>query len=168
MKGKTINLITISCIFFYLGICLFSCSGDDTGSVIPKIEFIGLTKTRMIQGDFFEDSLRLLLKFEDGDGDLGFPQNDNRYDISLLDSRNNQIQDQYKLPPLPDSEGRAQKGQMSILVYTSCCLFKDQIPPCSSPPQYPLDSLIYKIVLRDRSGHVSDTVYSSIVYLDCL
>lgn len=168
MRGKTKNLLSIPGIFFFLGFCLVACTGDDNGSVIPKIEFIGLTKTRMIQGDFFEDSLRLLLKFEDGDGDLGFPQNDNRYDISLIDSRNNQIQDQYKLPVLPDSEGRPQKGQMSILVFTSCCLFKDQIPPCSAPPQYPLDSLFYKIVLRDRGGHVSDTVLSSKVYLECI
>ncbi|MBL7821180.1 MAG: hypothetical protein JNL65_11245 [Saprospiraceae bacterium] len=168
MRGKTINLFTIPCIFFFLASFLIACSGDDTESIVPKINFIALTKTKMTQGDFFEDSLRLILSFEDGDGDLGFPQNDNRYDITLIDSRNNQIQDQYKLPPLPDSEGRAQKGQMSLLVYTSCCLFKDQIPPCSAPPQYPLDSLIYKIILRDRSGHTSDTVYSDKVYLKCI
>ncbi len=168
MNCKTIHPILNWAIIFQVLLIMAHCKSDDDLSSIPKIHFIQLTKSSLIQGDFFQDSLRLVLQFEDGDGDLGFPVNDSRFDITLFDSRNNKIQDQYKLPTLPDSEGRPQRGTLQLLVFTSCCLFKDQIPPCTAPPQYPIDSLFYKIILRDKAGHVSDTAVSSQVYLQCL
>jgi hypothetical protein len=152
-------------IFFFL-----NCNKSDTISEIPRIEFIGMNKTQMKQSAFNEDTLWLQFKFEDGDGDLGHATSDITTDIIVRDSRTGFIQDEFKLPELPPSENDAQKGVMTIRVFTTCCLFPptpQNWPPCSTPPDFPLDSLQYIVTIRDRAGHESNAVYSDFVKLIC-
>ncbi|HEX5625045.1 MAG TPA: hypothetical protein VFX48_03430 [Saprospiraceae bacterium] len=106
-------------------------------------------------------------QFEDGDGDLGYGSRDERKDITIFDSRTGNVHDQYKLPDLPSSGDETQKGRISVLVFTTCCLFPAPIPPCSTPAQHPLDSLEFQIQLIDRAGHKSNLINSGKVYLNC-
>jgi hypothetical protein len=152
-------------ILFLVSVIFMDCTKNDDVSVIPKIEFIGMTKSTLRQGDLNQDSLWLQFRFEDGD--LSYGSSDPRKDIVVKDSRTGFIQDEYKIPDLPPSENEAQKGIISILIFTSCCLFPDLIPPCSTPPQYPLDSLQFLLFIRDKAGHESNVIHSGFVKLLC-
>ncbi len=151
-----------------ISIIYLQCAKNDSVSIIPKIEFIDKTKNSLRQGDINQDSLWLRFRFEDGDGDLSFGSMDPRKDIVVKDSRTGFIQDEYKIPDLPPSGNETQKGIISILIFTSCCLFPDNIPPCSDPPQYPVDSLQYLIFIKDKAGHESNVIQSGYVRLLCL
>ncbi len=121
----------------------------------------------MVQGDLNQDSIWLKFEFEDGDGDLGFGSNDIRQDIFVHDERTGNLHGAFKLPDLPQLGSGAQKGTISILLFTSCCIFPDNIPPCSTPLQYPVDTLIFSMYLTDRANHKSDTLQSGPLVLFC-
>ncbi|MBK8484342.1 MAG: hypothetical protein IPO86_09525 [Saprospiraceae bacterium] len=160
------RLSNLSILFLTCCICI-RCTKPENGSEIPKIELIGVSKTEMTQGDLNQDSLWLQFRFEDGDGDLGYGSGDSRKDIRVIDGRTGNIQDEYKIPDLIPSDKETQKGVLTILIFTSCCLFKDNIPPCSNPPQYPKDSLDFIINLIDKAGHISNDLHSGKIYLNC-
>ncbi|MDQ3141629.1 MAG: hypothetical protein M3Q56_05210 [Bacteroidota bacterium] len=144
-----------------------SCTKKEDISNIPTIEFKGLSKKSMKQGALNEDSLFLKFSFKDGDGDLGYGSTNPQKDIVVIDKRTGLIQDQYKLPDLPPSNGNPMSGTAEILIFTTCCLFPQGIPPCESPPQYPIDTLIYELYIRDKSGNESNHILSEFVILNC-
>ncbi len=121
----------------------------------------------MIQGDLNQDSIWITFQFEDGDGDLGFGSADPRQDIFVHDDRTGNLHGAFKIPDLPPIGSGAQKGKISILVYTTCCLFPMNIPPCSAPVQFPQDTLNFSIYLQDRAAHQSDTIQSGPILLLC-
>lgn len=151
-----------------LAIYLFSCNPNETADAIPFISIKQISKTSMIQGDLNQDSLWLIINFEDGDGDLGFGSLDSKQDLFLTDLRTGNLHDAYKLPDLPPSNGSLQKGSISLLVYTSCCLFPNNIPPCSAPPQFPRDSLQLELYLLDRNFNKSNVLVIEEIVLNCL
>ncbi|MBK8955487.1 MAG: hypothetical protein IPM34_08025 [Saprospiraceae bacterium] len=155
-------------IFTVLLTLTFSCSQENQGDETPKIEIIGLSKHAMKQGDLNQDSVWLQFRFEDGDGDFGYGVNDSRSEIKVFDNRTNLLYDQFKIPELPPSNGAVQKGTIQILLFTSCCLFPNGIPPCSSPPQFPEDSLRLKIHILDRAGNMSNEVVTDKITLFCI
>ncbi len=156
---------------FLISICLIGFSScDPMGDIsdIPKLWFISFSKSEMLQGDINQDSVWLELGFEDGNGDLGFGSKSSDKDIFVVDRRTNIIQDAYKLPDLPDSQGKTISGTIRLRIYTTCCIFPQGIPPCTSPAQFPLDSLSFEIYLKDRSGNESKKINSPYLYLKCL
>jgi len=170
IKAKSwlnVEHIKFNLIFF----CLLGFSScDQTGdiSVIPKLWFVSFSKSELIQGDINQDSVWLELRFEDGNGDLGFGSRSSSKDIFVIDKRTNLTQDAYKLPDLPDSQGKPISGTIRLRVYTTCCIFPQGIPPCTSPAQFPLDSLSFEIYIIDRAGNESDRINSPYLYLKCL
>lgn len=155
-------------LLIYLAIFLVACSTEEKADVIPSISLKQISKTSMIQGDLNQDSLWLIINFEDGDGDLGFGSLDSKQDLFLTDLRTGNLHDAYKLPDLPPSNGSLQKGTISLLVYTSCCLFPNNIPPCSAPPQIPQDSLRLELYLLDRNFNKSNVLLIEEIMLNCL
>lgn len=155
-------------LLIYLAIFLVACSTEEQADVIPSISLKQISKTSMIQGDLNQDSLWLIINFEDGDGDLGFGSLDSKQDLFLTDLRTGNLHDAYKLPDLPPSNGSLQKGTISLLVYTSCCLFPNNIPPCSAPPQFPRDSLRLELYLLDRNFNKSNVLLIEEIMLNCL
>ncbi|MCC6752628.1 MAG: hypothetical protein IT266_01450 [Saprospiraceae bacterium] len=146
---------------------LFSCEPSGKGDAVPQLVYRGASKTILQQGDLNQDSLWLLFDFEDGDGDLGFGSGDPSAEVYLWDERTGNLHNAFKLPDLPPSGGSSQKGSLRLLVFTTCCLFPDNIPPCSAPPQYPTDSLRFSAYLTDRAGHQSPRVFSDRIELRC-
>ncbi|MEP7195666.1 MAG: hypothetical protein ABI851_04055 [Saprospiraceae bacterium] len=146
---------------------LSHCISSDTHSEIPLIKLAGLSKSTMIQGDLNQDSIWISIDFEDGDGDLGWGSSDARKDIFVIDRRTNIISDQFKMPDIPDSNGKLITGTFQIRNYTTCCIFPNNIPPCTSPPQFPLDTISYEIYVKDRAGHESNHVFTQEVVLKC-
>lgn len=159
------------CLLFYYIIWLvlsFSNCGDHSNlSEIPRIWFISFSKAEILQGDINQDSVWLEIGFEDGDGDLGFGSGSAFRDIYLIDRRTSIIQDAYKLPDLPESSGKSVNGTIKLRVYNTCCLFPLGIPPCSSPVQYPKDSLSYDVFIEDRAGNKSPIIQTPFLYLRC-
>lgn len=146
---------------------MLACQSTDDYSIIPSIKYIGVTKSALIQGDLNQDSLWLTFSFQDGDGDLAYSANSIEKDIFLYDKRLGLLLDSYKIPELANTNGNSLEGSMQILIYTTCCLFKDNIPPCSAPPQYPTDTLLFEIYIKDRAGHESNRISSQPIILYC-
>lgn len=142
----------------------------DTGTDIPnepRIWFISFSKSEMNQGDINQDSVWMEIGFEDGDGDLGFGSSSPEKDIFLFDTRTSLLQDAYKLPDLPPTSGKSISGTIRLRIYNTCCLFPLGIPPCSTPSQFPKDSISYEFYMVDRAGNQSGRVKSPNLYLNC-
>lgn len=96
---------------------IFSCKkeeGIDYLSTTPRIEFISVNKTDIVE---FEDSVIVILKYEDGDGDLGRPHPDDN-SLSVKDSRLNKAE-LYHLPPIiPEGENLQTTGTIRVFVPT--------------------------------------------------
>ncbi|WP_236980322.1 hypothetical protein [Membranihabitans maritimus] len=152
--------------FLFVGfIVLTSCIKRPDFPDEPVIEFISMNRNQMIQDNFNTDSLRITFSFTDGDGDLG---NNDSLNIFIRDNRDQFIASQYRLPMLP-SEGasRGIEGEITITIYTTCCIFPDGTPPCTPSQLYPRDTLTYDIFIKDRAGHESNTITTNPIVLLC-
>lgn len=145
-----------------------SCVESPNFSSIPHLEFKGMDKKTMTQGKLNSDSLTIILHFNDGDGDVGSDNPDGEQNLFLIDSRTGNIAESYKIPATgSNSSGNGISGDIEIKTFTTCCLFSDNIPPCSVVEFKKTDTLRYKIFLKDNAGHVSDTVVTSDIILEC-
>jgi hypothetical protein len=154
-----------------LGIFLIhlgACSTDPGFSDIPEIEFISFSKDTMIQNSLNTDSLLLTIAFRDGDGDIGSGRNDIIENIILIDSRTGVIFDRFKIPEIPVSGLQSGiEGELRMKVFTTCCIFPDQTPPCLNPPQFPSNNLAFEIQMIDDSGNRSNKITTEFITLLC-
>lgn len=144
-------------LFCVLG-TLFLLSGcgsrEPVFPIEPKIEFLSISKKEVKE---FED-IDIIIKYQDGDGDLGNEISDStNYDLFLLDKRPGlptSFYDgiiRYNIPNLttetrkPSIQGTI-KINVQGLVRLNPFLSKEK---CS-----------FGIYLKDRAGHISDTVYT--------
>ncbi|MBK9272437.1 MAG: hypothetical protein IPM48_12665 [Saprospiraceae bacterium] len=154
-------------LFFSVTFLSISCDNATPPYIIPKIWFISFSKLEFMQGDINQDSVWLEIGFEDGDGDIGFGANNPSQDIFLYDRRTGKLQDSYKLPDLPNSDGKPVSGTIKLRVFNTCCIFPQGIPPCSSPPQFPNDSINYELYLVDRSANQSEKIQTPFLSILC-
>lgn len=145
-------LIIISCVM---------CLRPPDYPIIPRIDFVRMSKNTMKQGDASSDSLRLVLNFEDGDGDIG--SNDS-LNIFLTDTRQpNSTPEPFRMPFVPEQGAKnGISGEISLLVFTTCCL-----PTCNSPLNKAQDSLFYDVYIKDRAGNKSNIVRTPFIGLRC-
>jgi hypothetical protein len=142
-------------------------------SEIPHLEFRGFSKTTMLQGVFQEDSVFLNLYFTDGDGDFGSVATDTSYsarNIFITDLRTNMQLGSYKSPFVPlEGAGNGVSGKIKIKLFTTCCIFPTSsgINPCTKSNLFPKNELPLEIYIKDRAGHVSNTVKADVLILDC-
>jgi hypothetical protein len=134
----------------------------------PFLEYKGMSKNTMNQGFLNSDSLTIFLYFTDGDGDIGFEDTDTLQNLFIIDSRTGNIAESIKIPRIESGGiGKGISADMELQIYTTCCLFPGNIPPCSVVEAYPRDSLKYRIHLIDRAGNVSNAVETDYIYLNC-
>lgn len=154
-------LVIFFCLFQY------SCVNAPDYPIEPEITYVGISKNTIVQGVSNIDSLHIYMEFTDGDGDIG-TKDENIFNIFLIDKRTDQLQDQFIAPYVP-SAGAANgiSGEIDILVYTTCCFFPDNIPPCESPAQYPTDTIQYEIYIKDRAGHESNRILTDLITINC-
>ncbi len=154
--------------YFLVLVSAIRCGLSPGFSDIPEIEFISISKDTINQGSLLTDSLLLVISFTDGDGDLGTERNGVFENIVLTDSRTQVRYDRYKIPPL-DIAGAMTgiEGEIILKVYNTCCLFPDNIPPCSRPPQYPFDELQLEVIMIDDSGNESNRITTPKITLLC-
>ncbi len=157
-------------ILLFFGILLHSCINAPDYPDEPVIEYLGLSKNTIQQGSLPVDSLFLRLAFTDGDGDLGHNPQDTNKNVFIKDLRTGNFQDKFKTPFIPEEGiGNGITGEIELLLYTTCCLFPDpSIPPCSAPQSFPLDTIVYEIYIKDRSGNLSNKIKTEPIIIRCI
>lgn len=138
---------------------LQSCQKEDSLPVTPSIEFKSLEKFATVSAGF--DSLVLTFAFEDGDGDIGFPESDTSSRdifVKLFEKQNgvfvpivftDTLLFTYRMPYLePTGNNSSLKGDV-IISYLGYLL------------GVPNDTVRYELYIKDRAGHISNTITTS-------
>ena len=148
-----------------VGLSTLSCVKQDTFSEVPAIQFIGQTKNMLHQGALMEDSLYVRFSFQDGDGDIGDADSVN---VFLTDTRQD-FATTFRLPLLDTgSSVKTLEGEITMLVFTTCCLYDDNSqPPCTPSTSQPTDEVIYTLQIRDRAGNFSNTIELDPITIMC-
>lgn len=154
-------------LFFLFG--LSSCYQRVDLPVEPRLEFLGMDKDSLIQGFSKEDSITIFLQLKDGDGDIGYSNLDTIINsIYIRDLRTGNISEQFNIPEIPENIAvNGIEAELQLKLYTTCCLFPDNIPPCSVIDEYPRDTLEYEITIQDRAGNVSTPIKTSAIVILC-
>ncbi len=148
---KTQNFIFLS---FILGIIYGCGSKAPVFPIEPKIEFLSISKTEIKEFEDFD----IVIKYQDGDGDLGNEISDStNYDLFLLDKRpglptsfyDGKIR--YNIPNLT-TETRKPSIQGTIKINVQGLVRLNSF--------LPREKCSFGIYLKDRAGHVSDTVFT--------
>lgn len=155
-------------LFILAGCTLAGCLNAPEFPVEPRIEFISISKDTLLQGTFQEDSLQVIFRFEDGDGDIGRTSTDPGNNVFFIDERTGTLDNSFGLPEFPqDGAANGVEGEVRIRLYSTCCLYTDGEDPCVPNPNQPIDSLQYRIYLMDRAGHKSNEILTNVIYLRC-
>jgi len=155
-------------LFGILSIILASCVGAPDFSDIPEIEFVGFSNNSMVQNSLNTDSTFVRFTFTDGDGDIGFDETTIEQNIFIIDNRTGDQYEAFKAPTIPEQgASKGISGDVTVRLFTTCCLFPDNIPPCESPRQFPTDTLTLDIFIVDREGNESNTITTTPIVLFC-
>ncbi len=135
----------------------------------PVIEFMSLSKDLMYQSKFGQDSVTITFSFTDGDGDLGFQ--DDQESIFIVDGRDTFDKPPYRIPYIEQQgAGNGISGEISIVVPTTCCIYPGTgIPPCDTTINAPQmrDTVFYWLQIKDRAGNLSNKIQTNPIVLIC-
>lgn len=131
---------------------LASCSkGDEAPGPVPSLTFVSVTPETVTQ---YTDSLTFTIAYEDGDGDLGSNNPDDK-NLFLTDSRNGVVYE-YRVKQLaPSNSAIAIKGNLTVVL--------DRVGLIGAGTA---ETATYSIQMADRAGNVSNTVQSSTVTIE--
>ncbi len=135
---------------FYIGLMLLlgltaRCTKEvDNGiSDVPAIE---IRQVSPLTIEEFDGNVKVFLKYEDGDGDLGFPEADS-LSLEVWDARLSEP-DYYYVPALaPVGESLTIRGELEITLNGTFILGNGQ-----------QETTTFTMRIRDRAGHWSNTV----------
>ncbi len=115
---------------------------------VPFLSLDSVSSTSVIQ---FKDSLRIYLKFDDGDGDLGALNPDSN-SLSVQDARFNRP-DYYFVPPQAPATAKVRvKGRFVLRMKNLFLLGSGNAEPTS-----------FTLRIKDRSGNWSNTVSTPLI-----
>ncbi|MBS1771863.1 MAG: hypothetical protein JST82_03315 [Bacteroidetes bacterium] len=151
MKTKLILLAVV------VTVCAVACKRKTHRGVVPFLEFNSLTPNT-VQDKSVKDTVFISFDITDGDGDLGVGLSDR--DIYLIDSRSSQPW-QLNLPDIPSDSYNPEIG-----ISATCVIKLDAVKFLNMRPDHPNgDTLKYKICVKDKAGHVSDTIQTPPIYI---
>ena len=147
----------------------------------PEITFVSVSRSSIEQ----LDAISIIFEFTDGDGDLGFTDLDatscdvcacETCDSSCVthptntlfvtDSRTNCLSI-FHLPNIPPKgSSDAISGKIDVLISSICCVFDDNTA-CRISNEDSIDSVFYTIMIKDRSGNLSNQIITPKIYIDC-
>jgi hypothetical protein len=165
MRNKLLTLLACA----FTGFVLFqaaSCLKPPDYDEAPTIEFVSWSKNTVFEDSTFvvngtevtaSDSLLLVFKFTDGDGDLGpLDQNDPATNIYLTDNRDQSVKE-YQMPRLtPDGSIKAISGEITVAITSFAC-----------QPNNGEDQFHYTVQIKDRAGNLSNTFDTPPITIDC-
>lgn len=152
-------------IFYIAALFLIECCTQAPDfSEVPAISFVSMSRNTMKQSKFPTDSIRVVFSFQDGDGDINIKDSAN---VFIIDKRQNALQEQYVIPMVPKlGSNKGISGEISITIHTTCCLPPNG-KPCEKLVDFPRDSLVYQIYIKDKAGNKSNVIETKPVFLDC-
>ncbi len=138
MKAKLISISFLTLILF------FSCKKEDEKySNTPEIEYVSLSPSSAPE---FSQNVRLVIKYKDGDGDIGTVDPDS-YSLFIKDSRLPKA-DEYHVQPLsPPGSSIQIEGELNIKLAGPFVLGTGTSETTS-----------FKVKLKDRAGNFSNEI----------
>jgi hypothetical protein len=155
-------------VFFLLSL-LVACLQPPDYPIEPVIAFERMSKTQMLQTPLGNDSILVTFSFTDGDGDLGF-ENNQTPDIFISDGRDSFAKPPYRIPYVGEQGvGNGISGEISIAIPSTCCIYNPpgQIPLTCSEVPVAWDTVFYRIYIQDRAGHKSNEIETALIRLKC-
>lgn len=154
-----------------LGIFLCSCSKDPVGNNPPTLTYEGLLGNELVQGLSISDSIFILLRFGDIDGDLNGVNDDGEFiqNITIIDNRDGSRYISRSLPELPIN-GRPQTGSMRLTLPTSSCIYPpgSNTPAGAVNPLFPENKFTVDVYMEDLAGNQSNSITTDTIVLLCL
>jgi hypothetical protein len=152
----------ISVLLALASLLVTACYKPPTFPIEPQITFEGYD----ITGVYVPGAAgNLLVGFTDGDGDLGKTSNGDTVNVKNVLIKNLKypfLVDSLNLPLIPKKgtadaiSGRIEIKLKSLIDESDCLLL-----------QKPTDTLRYEIRIMDRAGHISNTITTSDVIVQC-
>ena len=167
---------SISCTFLViLGLFFMECATPPEFPSEPFIEFVSISKDTMLNGTSDNDEVEIVFSFTDGDGDIGFPQEDNPPKNIFLINREtgDTLLDKFTIPNIPDQGlSNGIKGTITLTLYQQCCDFNPPSPGyfCGAPGSVapvPFDELLIDVVIVDKAGNASNRAEIAPLVLIC-
>ena len=112
-------------------------------AITPTISLQSVNPTTVVQ---FKDSIVFNIKYNDGDGDIGFAEADSNT-LYLTDTRKNLTEEYHIAPVAPIGVKIAVEGVLKIKLEHTILLSGTTT-----------ETTTYNIKLRDRSGHFSNVI----------
>lgn len=157
-----------------LAFCLLlsSCVTAPNYSDTPELTFVSMSKNQMIQSELGTDSLWINLKFTDGDGNVGVPEGQFDQNVTIYDSRTDEVYARFSTPAIPqEGANNGVEADLTILLLNECCFYEptpqDTIPACSIVEAYPTNTMHFRITIRDQDGNISNEVQTDPLTLIC-
>lgn len=142
-----------------------SCVNPPDYPLEPEISFVSMSKTSMVQGGQFQDTMQIVISFTDGDGDLGGQE---EIDLKFQDLRTGEISTTFSLPDIPNPNQKyGIDGEIIATIYSVCCIHPTFNENCDTWSDFPEDELVYSITLTDRAGNVSNTILTDPIRIIC-
>jgi len=133
-------------IYILIMVLLFSCTKDETLSVVPAIEFQNINP--LIAQEYIDDII-ITISYTDEDGNLG-ENNPDIHNLFVQDNRND-IEYEYRIPELtPSGSDISITGNFNI-----------KINGTGITDESSSQKVNYDIYVKDREGNKSNTVTTS-------
>lgn len=155
-------------LFALIATSIIGCTNSPDFPLTPELTYIAISKSSMIQNSLNTDSIFIQLSFTDGDGDIGGETNNLKQNLLIKDNRTGEFYDRFRIPEIPQQgAGNGISGEITIRLFTTCCIYPDETPPCDAPPSFPTNDLTLDITMVDRAGNVSNVVTTDPITLLC-
>ncbi|MDX2003315.1 MAG: hypothetical protein SFW35_12825 [Chitinophagales bacterium] len=142
------NLKLCCALFLALALVVSASCGKEPEEVstTPKIEFVSISPEQVVE---YQDAVVIVIKYLDGDGDLG-ENNPSAKNLFVKDTRNN-VSYSYRISQLaPDSANIAIEGLLNIDLANTAVIGSGNS-----------EAVTFEVSVTDRAGHESNTVTTS-------
>lgn len=141
MKG--LYLFVLSCIA--ISLTLASCKGNGSFPSTPDLKFKSISPNQAEAGK--DTMISIICTFKDNEGDIAGPVYFRQSNFPVFDSV-------YTLPDLPEQP--SMQGNIILQLHSNDIIF-----PLSSGR----DTVTYLLYIKDKAGHISDTVETTPIVL---
>jgi hypothetical protein len=155
---------------------LSGCYKEPTFDVVPAIEFADIRKETVLDAidGQKKDSVILTIKFQDGDGDIGF---DSKKDADAINAAAIKGDFHFVVKTFQQRRGRViPREDFNFSGFPPRLKNDGKIGPIEGKLDYSMDfpfsftakrdSLKFQVFIKDRAGNISNTVESKIIVLN--
>lgn len=141
-----------------------SCIQPDKFPDEPQITGVSINKSTI--QNLLEDFV-VSVEFQDGDGDIGITNEYPEANAFLVDDRTGYV-DSLKIPYVsPQGNIKAISGTLNFTILSECCIAISGISCTPNAIYPPADTVSYTVIIKDRSGNVSNAVEAPPLVILC-